>query len=166
MPVRRGEQTEERRWLSWATPEFQIQQHRHSTLPFVKVKKFYKSTRNDLASSAILPSFLFTPLIIQPASRKRPAEAFSCFQTPPAMLPPHLPPDSLYTHCYCEENIYLLAQKFISDSGVNGDWNVYVVFISNDSKTVLYQPSSPAWFFQLTLEPILGGPSEPKGCAP
>lgn len=137
MPVRRGEQTEERRWLSWATPEFQIQQHRHSTLPFVKVKKFNKSTRNDLASPAILPSLCFIPPTIQLASRKRAAEAICCFQTPPVMLPPHLPPDSPYTHCYCEENIYLLAQKFISDSGVNGDWNVYIVFISNDSKTVV-----------------------------
>ncbi|KAG7452685.1 uncharacterized protein BT62DRAFT_19848 [Guyanagaster necrorhizus] len=61
------------------------------------------------------------------------------------MLPPNLPRDSPYTCCYCEENIYLLAQKFTSDSGLNGGWNIYVVFISNDTNTVALrnQKSAP-----------------------
>lgn len=58
--------------------------------------------------------------------------------------PPPLPPDSVYTSCYCEENIYLLAQAFtqLSDTDSTADdrgpwpWQIYVVFISNGGKTV------------------------------
>ncbi|KAI0831761.1 N-terminal glutamine amidase-domain-containing protein [Trametes gibbosa] len=49
----------------------------------------------------------------------------------------------VYTSCYCEENVYLLAQAFtkLSDAYPTGDrvpcpWQVYVVFISNGGKTV------------------------------
>ena len=47
-------------------------------------------------------------------------------------VPPPLPENLTYTSCYCEENIYLLAEQFEETEG----WEVYVVFISNDSKTV------------------------------
>lgn len=59
--------------------------------------------------------------------------------------PPPLPPNSVYTSCYCEENIYLLAQAFtqLSDADSTADdrarpwpWQIYVVFISNGGKTV------------------------------
>lgn len=54
-------------------------------------------------------------------------------------LPPPLPPDALYTSCYCEENIYLLAQTFRNQLQHEEEvfpWDIYVVFISNDNKTV------------------------------
>ena len=47
-------------------------------------------------------------------------------------VPPPLPENLTYTSCYCEENIYLLAEQFEETEG----WEVYVVFVSNDSKTV------------------------------
>ncbi|KAI8998996.1 N-terminal glutamine amidase-domain-containing protein [Trametes punicea] len=57
--------------------------------------------------------------------------------------PPPLPPDSVYTSCYCEENIYLLAQAFTrlarpsaTDRREPWPWQIYVVFISNSGKTV------------------------------
>ncbi|KZT11633.1 uncharacterized protein LAESUDRAFT_720886 [Laetiporus sulphureus 93-53] len=52
--------------------------------------------------------------------------------------PPPLPPDSVYTSCYCEENIYLLAQAFAAQAEADSgwSWDAYVVFISNDGKTV------------------------------
>lgn len=56
--------------------------------------------------------------------------------------PPPLPPDSVYTSCYCEENIYLLAQNFLAEAqtqasrGLAWPWEIYVVFISNRGKTV------------------------------
>lgn len=65
------------------------------------------------------------------------------------VAPPPLPPDSVYTSCYCEENIYLLAQHFREQAGEaqvvtrkagvsDSDWfwEIYVIFISNDGKTV------------------------------
>ena len=61
-----------------------------------------------------------------------------------AMAPPPLPTNHVYTSCYCEENIYLLAQKF-STTSINermrdqeglGLWDKHVVFVSNDQKTV------------------------------
>ena len=52
-----------------------------------------------------------------------------------------LPSNAVYTSCYCEENIYLLAQTFAG--AVNaagraspGPWEIYVVFVSNGGKTV------------------------------
>ncbi|KAH9842532.1 N-terminal glutamine amidase-domain-containing protein [Rhodofomes roseus] len=53
-------------------------------------------------------------------------------------MPPPLPPDSIYTSCYCEENVYLLAQAFASTAGADADWpwQASVVFISNHGKTV------------------------------
>ncbi|KAI0654743.1 N-terminal glutamine amidase-domain-containing protein [Cubamyces menziesii] len=49
----------------------------------------------------------------------------------------------IYTSCYCEENIYLLAQTFTQLSESNATerrgpwpWQIFVVFISNGGKTV------------------------------
>ncbi|KAF9815441.1 hypothetical protein IEO21_04612 [Rhodonia placenta] len=52
--------------------------------------------------------------------------------------PPPLPADSVYTSCYCEENVYLLAQALSSQAATdeNGPWDLFVVFISNNGKTV------------------------------
>lgn len=59
----------------------------------------------------------------------------------PSGLPPRLPPNAVYTSCYCEENIYLLAQTFVSEANATGrangwPWEIYVVFVSNGGKTV------------------------------
>jgi len=51
------------------------------------------------------------------------------------MHPPSLPTIP-YTSCYCEENVYLLAQKFLEDPEIVQSWRVFVVFISNHTKTV------------------------------
>ncbi|KAH9926113.1 N-terminal glutamine amidase-domain-containing protein [Fomitopsis serialis] len=53
-------------------------------------------------------------------------------------MPPPLPHDSIYTSCYCEENVYLLAKAFASKAEEDADWpwQVSVVFISNHGKTV------------------------------
>lgn len=52
--------------------------------------------------------------------------------------PPPLPPDATYTSCYCEENVYLLAQMFQALATETDDWPwaAYAVFISNETKTV------------------------------
>ena len=50
--------------------------------------------------------------------------------------PPALPADSVYTSCYCEENVYLLAQALSTDPRVVERRDVYVVFVSNENKTV------------------------------
>ncbi|KAF8868286.1 N-terminal glutamine amidase-domain-containing protein, partial [Gymnopilus junonius] len=47
-----------------------------------------------------------------------------------------LPPDSVYTSCYCEENIYLLSKSFFDDEEMRSLWEIYVIFVSNDNKTV------------------------------
>ena len=55
--------------------------------------------------------------------------------------PPHVPSDHVYTSCYCEENVYLLAQRFCNEASEHDEdwpWDVYVVFISNDQKTVRF----------------------------
>ena len=51
---------------------------------------------------------------------------------PPLSLPQQCP----YTSCWCEENIYLLCLHFLGDRSAMDDWNIYAVFISNESKTV------------------------------
>ncbi|EIM90368.1 uncharacterized protein STEHIDRAFT_50789 [Stereum hirsutum FP-91666 SS1] len=50
--------------------------------------------------------------------------------------PPALPADIAYTSHYCEENIYLLAQAFYDQLSVREAWDIFVVFISNHTKTV------------------------------
>lgn len=55
------------------------------------------------------------------------------------MDPPSLPlaaVAALYTGCYCEENVYLLAQMFSEDPEIAHKWAIFVVFISNHTKTV------------------------------
>ncbi|TBU46969.1 N-terminal glutamine amidase-domain-containing protein [Dichomitus squalens] len=50
-----------------------------------------------------------------------------------------IPPDSIYISCYCEENIYLLAQTFLAEASSRvapWPWEIYVVFVSNHGKTV------------------------------
>ena len=51
-------------------------------------------------------------------------------------IPPPLPPLSIYTPNYCEENVYLLAKHFLENPAVNGSWTVHAIFISNPSKSV------------------------------
>ena len=58
--------------------------------------------------------------------------------------PPPLPADSVYTSCYCEENVYLLAQTFSRLSG----WDPHAVFISNATKSVRAVPE-PVRFAQI-----------------
>lgn len=73
-----------------------------------------------------------------------PSPTFSDIDIDIDTSPPPLPPDSVYTSCYCEENIYLLAQAFtlLSDADSTADnrglwpWQIYVVFVSNGGKTV------------------------------
>ncbi|THH32980.1 hypothetical protein EUX98_g1205 [Antrodiella citrinella] len=55
------------------------------------------------------------------------------------LLPPTLPENSVYTSCYCEENIYLLGQALLADPasfGLSARWEAYAVFISNEHKSV------------------------------
>lgn len=51
-------------------------------------------------------------------------------------VPPPLPLNSVYTSCWCEENIYLLCQAFLENPSVQEEWRTFVIFISNDNKTV------------------------------
>lgn len=57
--------------------------------------------------------------------------------------PPDLPISARYTSCYCEENIYLLAQDFAADPLISSKWDTFVVFISNHSKTVSSPYTTP-----------------------
>ena len=70
------------------------------------------------------------------------------------MTPPAVPSTHIYTSCYCEENIYLLAEAFTQQPGVKHEhddnqveteteapaqrWDPYVVFVSNDQKSVCF----------------------------
>ncbi|KAG6821073.1 hypothetical protein H0H93_007232 [Arthromyces matolae] len=63
-------------------------------------------------------------------------------------------PQTPYTSCYCEENIYLLAQAFLDDLVIAREWEVFVVFISNQSKTVAYSsPSKALWNQKCAQDP-------------
>ncbi len=57
------------------------------------------------------------------------------------MPPPPLPPDSIYTSCYCEENVYLLCRTFLETPSVVELWEIFAVFISNANKTVRHTRS-------------------------
>ncbi|KLO18794.1 hypothetical protein SCHPADRAFT_804892, partial [Schizopora paradoxa] len=50
--------------------------------------------------------------------------------------PPSLPQNSIYTANYCEENVYFLAKHFLDDKEVSSRWDVFVIFISNTTKSV------------------------------
>lgn len=50
--------------------------------------------------------------------------------------PPDLPQGAVYTRCYCEENVYLLCQRFSSLPEITESWLIWVVFISNVDKKV------------------------------
>ena len=61
-----------------------------------------------------------------------------------ACTPPPVPQGSTYTSCYCEENIYLLVEQLCAQADQPAArwaelWDVYVVFVSNDQKTVRIQ---------------------------
>ncbi|KAI0350075.1 hypothetical protein OH77DRAFT_1413760 [Trametes cingulata] len=90
--------------------------------------------------------------------------------------PPPLPPDSVYTSCYCEENIYLLAQTFTRLSGAHSTdtlgsswpWQIYVVFISNGGKTVVLWSQKAArdggwvvWDYHVVLVLLPRTPHDP-----
>ncbi|KAJ6455725.1 N-terminal glutamine amidase-domain-containing protein [Mycena sanguinolenta] len=68
------------------------------------------------------------------------------------MFDPPIPPETTYTPFYCEENIYLLCQAFISRQE-----DVSVVFISNENKTValwnqkLREGSVVVWDYHVVL---------------
>ncbi|KAK7467065.1 hypothetical protein VKT23_004126 [Stygiomarasmius scandens] len=50
--------------------------------------------------------------------------------------PPPLPQDSVYTSCYCEENIYLLVKTFLDDPSITSSWEPFVIFISNATQSI------------------------------
>jgi hypothetical protein len=56
--------------------------------------------------------------------------------------PPDLPANYIYTRCYCEENVYLLCKDFMNRKDVCEQWDIWVVFISNETKTVCSNLSS------------------------
>ncbi|KAG5728313.1 Protein N-terminal glutamine amidohydrolase [Termitomyces sp. T112] len=80
-------------------------------------------------------------------------------------MPPPPLPKTPYTSCYCEENIYLLAQAFLGNPDVSRHWEIFVVFISNSSKSValwnqkraLEQDLPVVWDYHVVL---LLGPRE------
>ena len=52
-------------------------------------------------------------------------------------------PNQIYTSCYCEENIWHLCDKIKKSNILTENQNPYVIFISNDNKTVpLWSQSS------------------------
>ncbi|KZO97884.1 hypothetical protein CALVIDRAFT_526596 [Calocera viscosa TUFC12733] len=70
-----------------------------------------------------------------------------------APTPPPLPTELFYTPNYCEENVYCLAQAFRSRPEVESTWDIYALFISNDSRCVALwqQKSTQAWDDGLVL---------------
>lgn len=47
------------------------------------------------------------------------------------------PSTAVYTSCWCEENIYLLAKHFVeAEADFADNWDAYVLFISNQNKTI------------------------------
>jgi protein N-terminal glutamine amidohydrolase len=65
----------------------------------------------------------------------------------PSYPPPVLPSECYYTPYYCEENIYFLAASFHQDNITTNAWEISVVFVSNESKTVAL------WGQKLSLGP-------------
>ncbi|KAI0318348.1 N-terminal glutamine amidase-domain-containing protein [Amylostereum chailletii] len=51
-------------------------------------------------------------------------------------VPPAISPHSLHTQFYCEENAYILAQTFEETNAVTCHWDVFVIFVSNPTKTI------------------------------
>ncbi|KAI0691185.1 hypothetical protein BC835DRAFT_1279712 [Cytidiella melzeri] len=75
-------------------------------------------------------------------------------KTPPK--PPSLPENCTYTSCFCEENVFLLAQTFV-DLPKTGEprWEVYVVALWNQKSSK--QPSSGlvVWDYHVFLVLVL-----------
>lgn len=59
--------------------------------------------------------------------------------------------DNIYTSNYCEENIYLLIQRFLAQPEINKHWSVYAVFISNQTKTVTLLLLNPISFTEAAV---------------
>lgn len=55
-----------------------------------------------------------------------------------ALEPPVIPSNSLYASYYCEENVYHLVDSLTRNSATKDTWDIFVVFISNGSKTVCF----------------------------
>jgi hypothetical protein len=54
-----------------------------------------------------------------------------------SLAPPIVPQNAVYTHCWCEENIYLLGRHFLESRPEFATvWDAHVVVISNEDKTV------------------------------
>ncbi|TEB36208.1 hypothetical protein FA13DRAFT_1237263 [Coprinellus micaceus] len=85
--------------------------------------------------------------------------------------PPDLPQDAVYTSCYCEENVYLLCQRFLSLPNITENWHIWTVFISNvDKKVALFSQKAArgdglpvVWDYHVIL---LLQPKELLGCPP
>ena len=71
------------------------------------------------------------------------------------MEPPAVPSQVSYTQYYCEENIYLLAQALHAQASHRSQWDVFVVVISNLTRSVslpnLYCVSKSQLFAQVAL---------------
>jgi hypothetical protein len=59
--------------------------------------------------------------------------------------PPELPANYIYTRCYCEENVYLLCKDFMNREDVCKRWDIWVIFISNETKTVCPVEKRSRW---------------------
>ncbi|KAI9570418.1 N-terminal glutamine amidase-domain-containing protein [Boletus coccyginus] len=84
--------------------------------------------------------------------------------------------NSVYTRCYCEENIYWLIKRFLTPSGGGQpEWDVFSVFISNPTRTVALwnQRGGPSrgtpviWDYHviLAVRERLQLHSQPQGCS-
>lgn len=89
-----------------------------------------------------LPSVSATPRPSEMLDPPQPNAADELLRRPPY---PMLPVDSIYTSCYCEENIYLLAQAFYEQPSLRAAWEIFVVFISNHTKTVCVLRTLHPW---------------------
>ena len=56
--------------------------------------------------------------------------------------PPLTAGNFVYTANYCEENIYLLVQRFLDSEEIRTNWEVFAIFISNKTRTVRAYPFS------------------------
>lgn len=83
-----------------------------------------------------------------------PASLSSVRATP---TPPKWPAERHYCACYCEENVYLLAQQLDrslqdkADVETGWKWSVWVAVITNENKTVRSRGCASAYELQLIL---------------
>lgn len=62
---------------------------------------------------------------------------------PPQATTAYKKEDSAYTRCYCEENVWLLCQKWEAARGGDGA-KLSVVFVSNDAKKARHRTRARA----------------------